>query len=107
MPLTLFVIFPLATICDKSDFFQYIDVCILPLFSQVLIDWINDVLVEERIIVKQLEEDLYDGQVLQKLLGELMLQQGALLLSRIKLKAESHLAQRAGFLFGFSDHVSM
>lgn len=25
---------------------------------------------EERIIVKQLEEDLYDGQVLQKLLGE-------------------------------------
>lgn len=27
-------------------------------------------LVEERIIVKQLEEDLYDGQVLQKLLGE-------------------------------------
>lgn len=39
-------------------------------FPQVLIDWINDVLVEERIIVKQLEEDLYDGQVLQKLLGE-------------------------------------
>lgn len=37
---------------------------------QVLIDWINDVLVEERIIVKHLEEDLYDGQVLQKLLGE-------------------------------------
>lgn len=37
---------------------------------QVLIDWVNDVLVEERIIVKQLEEDLYDGQVLQKLLGE-------------------------------------
>lgn len=27
-------------------------------------------LVGERIIVKQLEEDLYDGQVLQKLLGE-------------------------------------
>lgn len=39
-------------------------------FVQVLIDWINDVLVEERIIVKQLEEDVYDGQVLQKLLGE-------------------------------------
>ncbi|NXX65035.1 PARVB protein, partial [Spizella passerina] len=38
---------------------------------QVLIDWINDVLVEERIIVKQLEEDLYDGQVLQKLLEKL------------------------------------
>lgn len=43
---------------------------VLFLCLQVLIDWINDVLVEERIIVKQLEEDLYDGQVLQKLLGE-------------------------------------
>ena len=41
-----------------------------PVRPQVLIAWINDVLVEERIIVKQLEEDLYDGQVLQKLLGE-------------------------------------
>ncbi|XP_044939665.1 beta-parvin isoform X3 [Mustela putorius furo] len=38
---------------------------------KVLIDWINDVLVEERIIVKQLEEDFYDGQVLQKLLEKL------------------------------------
>ena len=37
---------------------------------QVLIDWINDVLVDERIIVKSLEDDLYDGQVLQKLLGK-------------------------------------
>ena len=45
----------------------------LPLFSlslQVLIDWINDVLVGERIIVKDLAEDLYDGQVLQKLFGK-------------------------------------
>ncbi|XP_074182625.1 beta-parvin isoform X2 [Rhinolophus sinicus] len=38
---------------------------------KVLIDWINDVLVEDRIIVKQLEEDVYDGQVLQKLLEKL------------------------------------
>uniref|UniRef100_A0AC11AR44 Parvin beta n=1 Tax=Ovis aries TaxID=9940 RepID=A0AC11AR44_SHEEP len=38
---------------------------------KALIDWINGVLVEERIIVKQLEEDLYDGQVLQKLLEKL------------------------------------
>ncbi|XP_047406354.1 beta-parvin [Sciurus carolinensis] len=38
---------------------------------KVLLDWINDVLVEDRIIVKQLEEDLYDGQVLQKLLEKL------------------------------------
>uniref|UniRef100_A0A8C6W2N9 Calponin-homology (CH) domain-containing protein n=1 Tax=Nannospalax galili TaxID=1026970 RepID=A0A8C6W2N9_NANGA len=38
---------------------------------KVLLDWINDVLAEERINVKQLEEDLYDGQVLQKLLEKL------------------------------------
>lgn len=37
----------------------------------MLIDWINDVLVGERIIVKDLAEDLYDGQVLQKLFGNL------------------------------------
>uniref|UniRef100_A0A8C9PE95 Parvin beta n=1 Tax=Spermophilus dauricus TaxID=99837 RepID=A0A8C9PE95_SPEDA len=36
------------------------------LSQKVLLDWVNDVLVEDRIIVKQLEEDLYDGQVLQK-----------------------------------------
>lgn len=36
----------------------------------MLIDWVNDVLVGERIIVKDLAEDLYDGQVLQKLFGE-------------------------------------
>lgn len=38
---------------------------------RVLIDWINDVLANQRIIVKNLEEDLYDGQVLQKLLEKL------------------------------------
>ncbi|XP_004610623.2 beta-parvin [Sorex araneus] len=38
---------------------------------KVLIDWVNDVLAEERIIVKQLDEDLFDGQVLQKLLEKL------------------------------------
>lgn len=43
---------------------------ILSLSLQVLIDWINDVLVGERIIVKDLAEDLYDGQVLQKLFGK-------------------------------------
>lgn len=36
-----------------------------------LIDWINDELAEERIIVKNIEEDLYDGQVLHKLLEKL------------------------------------
>uniref|UniRef100_A0A8C2AM13 Parvin, beta n=1 Tax=Cyprinus carpio TaxID=7962 RepID=A0A8C2AM13_CYPCA len=39
--------------------------------SQVLIDWINSELEEDRIIVKDLEEDLYDGQVLQKLIEKL------------------------------------
>ena len=36
---------------------------------QVLIDWINDELADFRIIVKDLEEDLFDGQILQKLIG--------------------------------------
>lgn len=37
----------------------------------ILIEWINDELAEERIIVKDIEEDLYDGQVLHKLLEKL------------------------------------
>jgi parvin len=37
----------------------------------VLIEWINDELANQRIIVKDIEEDLYDGQVLQKLLEKL------------------------------------
>lgn len=35
----------------------------------VLVEWINDELAEHRIIVQNVDEDLYDGQVLQKLLG--------------------------------------
>lgn len=35
----------------------------------VLIEWINDELANHRIIVKDIVEDLYDGQVLQKLIG--------------------------------------
>lgn len=34
---------------------------------QILIEWVNDELVEERIIVNDIEQDLYDGQVLHKL----------------------------------------
>lgn len=37
----------------------------------VLTEWINDELASQRIIVKNLEEDLYDGQVLQKLMEKL------------------------------------
>jgi len=40
---------------------------------QLLIDWINDELADFRIIVKDLEEDLFDGQILQKLIGSGML----------------------------------
>lgn len=36
----------------------------------VLVDWINDELAEHRMIVQNVDEDLYDGQVLQKLLGK-------------------------------------
>ncbi|KAJ8367382.1 hypothetical protein AAFF_G00320330 [Aldrovandia affinis] len=39
--------------------------------QRVLIDWINNELEDERIIVKDLEEDVYDGQVLQKLFEKL------------------------------------
>lgn len=38
---------------------------------KVLIDWINDELHADRIIVQDIEEDLYDGQVLQKLIEKL------------------------------------
>jgi len=34
----------------------------------ILIEWVNDELHSERIIVQDIEEDLYDGQILQKLL---------------------------------------
>ncbi len=37
----------------------------------VLVDWINDELAEHRMIVQNVDEDLYDGQVLQKLLGNI------------------------------------
>lgn len=36
-----------------------------------LVNWINDELTDQRIIVKNLEQDLYDGQVLGKLVEKL------------------------------------
>lgn len=39
--------------------------------NELLIEWINDELSSQRIIVQNLMEDLYDGQVLQKLLEKL------------------------------------
>jgi len=38
---------------------------------RVLIDWMNDELHADHIIVQDIEEDLYDGQVLQKLMEKL------------------------------------
>lgn len=38
---------------------------------KVLVNWINDELAEQRIIVKSLEEDLFDGQILGKLVEKL------------------------------------
>ncbi|CDI98558.1 peptidase Clp S14 family [Echinococcus multilocularis] len=38
---------------------------------QTLIEWINKELIDERILVRDIEADLYDGQVLQKLLEKL------------------------------------
>ena len=43
---------------------------------EVLIEWINDELAPHRIIVQDIEEDLYDGQVFQKLLGRPFLDLG-------------------------------
>lgn len=48
---------------------SYSDPKLLELMN-ILIDWVNDVLADHRIIVKNLEQDLYDGQVLQKLYGK-------------------------------------
>lgn len=31
--------------------------------QQIIIDWVNDELAEQRIIVQSIEEDMYDGQV--------------------------------------------
>lgn len=36
-----------------------------------LVYWLNQELADQRIVVKHLQEDLYDGQVLQKLLERL------------------------------------
>ena len=34
-------------------------------------EWVNQELVEQRIIVQDIQEDMFDGQVLQKLLEKL------------------------------------
>ena len=39
-------------------------------FLKVLKDWVNDVLADTRVVVKSIEEDFNDGQVLAMLLGK-------------------------------------
>lgn len=39
--------------------------------SEKLLSWINNELADERILVRDLQEDLYDGQILQKLVEKL------------------------------------
>ena len=35
--------------------------------------WINDILEDRRIIVRHIQEDIYDGQILSEMLGQLEL----------------------------------
>ncbi len=37
----------------------------------LLIDWLNTELADQRIVVKDIQEDIFDGQVLQKLIEKL------------------------------------
>ena len=39
--------------------------------GRVLKNWVNDVLAVDRIIIKDLRDDMYDGQVVQKLFERL------------------------------------
>lgn len=39
--------------------------------TTVLVDWINNVLADRRVIVRNIKDDLFDGQVLSELLEEL------------------------------------
>uniref|UniRef100_A0A672P0G9 Alpha-parvin-like n=1 Tax=Sinocyclocheilus grahami TaxID=75366 RepID=A0A672P0G9_SINGR len=73
---TLFELDPEDTMLDENEVRAMVDPNSrndpkLQEIMKVLIYWINDVLVGQRIIVKDLAEDLYDGQVLQKLFENL------------------------------------
>lgn len=71
MPCNLFVHLLIAEGDERSliERRSYADPKLQHLIS-LLIDWINDELADQRIIVKNIEDDLYDGQILQKLLGK-------------------------------------
>jgi len=40
------------------------------LIFKVLLRWINDILEDRRILVRHIQEDIYDGQVLAEMLGQ-------------------------------------
>jgi hypothetical protein len=40
---------------------------------KLLIDWMNQELADKRVIIKDLQEDLYDGQIIQLLFGNYIL----------------------------------
>lgn len=39
---------------------------------QNLLEWINSELAEKRIVVREIDEDLYDGQILSILMGNVL-----------------------------------
>lgn len=39
------------------------------LYTKALLEWINDLLEDRRILVRHIQEDIYDGQVLAEMLG--------------------------------------
>lgn len=41
------------------------------LILKMLMGWINTELAEKRVIVKDIQEDIYDGQILQMLVGKM------------------------------------
>lgn len=44
---------------------------IIVLILKMLMGWINTELAEKRVIVKDIQEDIYDGQILQMLVGKM------------------------------------
>ncbi|TRY79346.1 hypothetical protein TCAL_05117 [Tigriopus californicus] len=69
---------------------------------KVLIDWVNDELHHYRIIVQDIEEDLYDGQILQKLMEKLTGQQ--LQVPEVT-QTEDGQRNKLRIVLGFANHV--
>lgn len=69
----------------------------------VLKEWVNDELASQRIIVQDIAEDLYDGQVLQKLLEKLT---GDKLDVPEVTQSEEGQKQKLSVVLNHFDHVS-